>query len=46
VTGLRGQYLFELAAVCHVPPHQVGRLRLCDFARLVYGIDQMQRGGS
>lgn len=46
---IRAAYLFDLAAVCHVPPHMIGALRLTDFARLVTGIDQMaarhQNGG-
>jgi len=47
VRELRAQYVFGLAAVCHVPPHELGRVRLGDFARLIHGIDQMQqRGGS
>jgi hypothetical protein len=41
---LRAQYLFPLAAVCHVPPHEVGRLRLPDFARLLDGIDHLKAG--
>jgi hypothetical protein len=43
VRELRAYYLFPLASVCHVPPHELGKLRLGDFARLIHGIDQ-QRG--
>lgn len=37
---LRGRYLFDLAATCHLSPEQVDGLWLADFGLLIDGIDQ------
>jgi hypothetical protein len=42
---LRARYMFGLTTVCHIPPYELGRLRVTDFARLIHTLDQMQKGG-
>ena len=35
----RGQYLYELASVCHIPPPMVDELRIGDFVILLSGLN-------
>jgi hypothetical protein len=45
----RRKYLFDLAAICHVPPPVVNALTVADFAQLVVSVDQykaeLRKGG-
>lgn len=36
----RRRYLFDLGAICHVPPAAVNGLTVADFAQLIVSVDQ------
>jgi hypothetical protein len=42
----RGQYLFDLAHLCSLPPPQVDGLAMADFVVLLTGISQQRQAAT
>ena len=40
---LRGEYLFDFAQICHIPPPKVDSLRYLDFIQLILFIDRFKK---